>query len=109
DEHTPGARIGICQSSGGLMSVDRAAEMPIRTALSGPAAGVVGAVAAGARSGCGDLITFDMGGTSTDVCLVRGGKAEKAFGRSIAGFPARLPSLDIHTVGAGGGSIAHIG
>jgi N-methylhydantoinase A len=109
DEHTPGARIGICQSSGGLMSVDRAAEMPIRTALSGPAAGVVGAVGAGARSGCGDLITFDMGGTSTDVCLVRDGKAEKAFGRSIAGFPVRLPSLDIHTVGAGGGSIAHIG
>ena len=82
----------------------RAAEMPIRTALSGPAAGVVGAVAAGARSGRRDLITFDMGGTSTDVCLVRDGKAEMAFGRSVAGFPVRLPSIDIHTVGAGGGS-----
>ena len=109
DRHASGVRIGISQSSGGLMSVSRAAEMPIRTALSGPAAGVVGAVAAGARSGRSDLITFDMGGTSTDVCLVRGGKAEVAFGRSVAGFPVRLPSIDIHTVGAGGGSIAHIG
>ena len=103
------ASIGICQSSGGLMSVGRAGEMPIRTALSGPAAGVVGAVAAGMRSGRRDLITFDMGGTSTDVCLVRDGKAEMAFGRSVAGFPVRLPSIDIHTVGAGGGSVAHIG
>ena len=108
-EHAPKASIGICQSSGGLMSVARAGEMPIRTALSGPAAGVVGAVAAGMRSGRRDLITFDMGGTSTDVCLVRDGKAEMAFGRSIAGFPVRLPSIDIHTVGAGGGSVAHIG
>ena len=109
DRHAPGAGIGISQSSGGLMSVRRAGEMPIRTALSGPAAGVVGAVAAGARAGRGDLITFDMGGTSTDVCLVRDGKAEMAFGRSVAGFPVRLPSIDIHTVGAGGGSVAHIG
>src|SRR5262245_7263780 len=109
DDHACGARIGICQSSGGLMSIGRAGEMPIRTALSGPAAGVVGAIAAGARSGRRDLITFDMGGTSTDVCLVRDGKAEMAFGRSIAGFPVRLPAIDIHTVGAGGGSIAHVG
>jgi N-methylhydantoinase A len=108
-QHAPGARIGICQSSGGLMSLARANEMPIRTALSGPAAGVVGAVAAGARSSCKDLITLDMGGTSTDVCLVRDGKAEMAFGRSVAGFPVRLPCIDIHTVGAGGGSIAHVG
>src|SRR5262245_33137007 len=109
-EHlAPGARIGICQSSGGLMSIGRASEMPIRTALSGPAAGVVGAVAAGARCGRSDLITFDMGGTSTDVCLVRDGKPEMAFGRSVAGFPVRLLSIDIHTVGAGGGSIAHVG
>ncbi len=104
-----GARIGICQSSGGLMSVDRAAEMPIRTALSGPAAGVVGAISVAKRAGIGDVITFDMGGTSTDVCLIQGGRAEMAFGRSVAGFPVRLPSIDIHTVGAGGGSIAHLG
>jgi N-methylhydantoinase A len=109
DHHVPGARIGICQSSGGLMSIARAGEMPIRTALSGPAAGVVGAIAAGVRCSRRDLITFDMGGTSTDVCLVRDGKAEMAFGRSVAGFPVRLPSIDIHTVGAGGGSIAHVG
>jgi N-methylhydantoinase A len=109
DHHAPVARIGICQSSGGLMSIGRACEMPIRTALSGPAAGVVGAVAAGARASRRDLITFDMGGTSTDVCLVRDGKPELAFGRSVAGFPVRLPSIDIHTVGAGGGSIAHVG
>ena len=109
EAHAAGAGIGICQSSGGLMSVTRAAEMPIRTTLSGPAAGVVGAVAAGLRCGRGDLITFDMGGTSTDVCLVRDGKPEMAFGRSVAGFPVRLASIDIHTVGAGGGSVAHIG
>jgi N-methylhydantoinase A len=109
DHHARGARIGICQSSGGLMSIGRAGEMPIRTTLSGPAAGVVGAIAAGARCSRRDLITFDMGGTSTDVCLVRDGKAEMAFGRSVAGFPVRLPCIDIHTVGAGGGSIAHVG
>lgn len=109
DRHAAGARIGICQSSGGLMSIGRAGEMPIRTALSGPAAGVVGAIAAGARCGRRDLITLDMGGTSTDVCLVRDGKAEVAFGRSVAGFAVRLPSIDIHTVGAGGGSIAYVG
>jgi N-methylhydantoinase A len=106
--HAPDAAIGVCQSSGGLMSLARATEMPIRTALSGPAAGVVGAITAGLRTGHSNLITFDMGGTSTDVCLVLDAKAEMTFGRSVAGFPVRLPSLDIHTVGAGGGSIAHI-
>jgi N-methylhydantoinase A len=106
--HTPEARIGICQSSGGLMSIARATQMPVRTALSGPAAGVVGAVAAGARAGRRDLITLDMGGTSTDVCLVRDGRPEMAFGRSVAGFPVRLKSIDIHTIGAGGGSVAYI-
>jgi len=106
--HAPDAAIGVCQSSGGLMTLGRATEMPIRTALSGPAAGVVGAITAGLRTGHSNLITFDMGGTSTDVCLVLDAKAEMTFGRSVAGFPVRLPSLDIHTVGAGGGSIAHI-
>jgi N-methylhydantoinase A len=106
--HAPNATVGVCQSSGGLMSVARATELPIRTALSGPAAGVVGALTAGLRTGHRDLITFDMGGTSTDVCLVLDGKAEMTFGRSVAGFPVRLASIDIHSVGAGGGSIAHI-
>ena len=71
-----GGKVGISQSSGGLMSIDRAAAVPIRTALSGPAAGVTGAVALSKLSGHQNLITFDMGGTSTDVCLVSNGQAE---------------------------------
>ena len=105
----PNAKLGIFQSSGGLMSVGKATEFPVRTALSGPAAGAVGAAAAGAASGISDIVTLDMGGTSTDVCLIRNGKTEIANMRDIAGFRIRLPMVDIHTVGAGGGSIAHIG
>ncbi|WP_417209549.1 hydantoinase/oxoprolinase family protein [Antarctobacter sp.] len=105
----PNARFGIFQSSGGLMSVEKAAQFPVRTALSGPAAGAVGATAAGAASGFGNLLTLDIGGTSTDVCMIRGGKTEIAHVREIAGFRIRLPMVDIHTVGAGGGSIAHVG
>ena len=104
----PRARFGIFQSSGGLMSIDKAAQFPVRTALSGPAAGAVGAAAAGAASGVGDIITLDIGGTSTDVCLIRDGRTEIAHVREIAGFRIRLPMVDIHTVGAGGGSIARI-
>jgi N-methylhydantoinase A len=103
------AAIGISQSAGGLMDINRASELPIRTALSGPAAGVVGAVAVAARSLESNLITLDIGGTSTDVCLIENGVASMTFGRDIADFPVRLPSIDIHTVGAGGGSIAFIG
>lgn len=106
---TPEAEFGIFQSSGGLMSVERAREFPVRTALSGPAAGAVGAAGSGASSGVGDVITLDMGGTSTDVCLIREGKTALASVRDIAGFRIRLPMVDIHTVGAGGGSIAQIG
>lgn len=102
------SRLGIFQSSGGLMSVEKASEFPVRTALSGPAAGAVGAAASGALSGITDIITLDMGGTSTDVCMIRRGKTEIANVRDIAGFRIRLPMVDIHTVGAGGGSIAHI-
>ena len=105
----PNARFGIFQSSGGLMSIDKALEFPVRTALSGPAAGAVGAAAAGGKSTIGDIITLDIGGTSTDVCLIRRGQTEVAHVRDIAGFRIRLPMVDIHTVGAGGGSIAHIG
>lgn len=105
----PNARFGIFQSSGGLMSVAKAAQFPVRTALSGPAAGAVGAAASGAASGIGNLITLDIGGTSTDVCLIRDGRTEIAHVREIAGFRIRLPMVDIHTVGAGGGSIAQIG
>ncbi|MGI2035602.1 hydantoinase/oxoprolinase family protein [Rhizobium panacihumi] len=108
-EVAPNAKFGIFQSSGGLMSVDKALEFPVRTALSGPAAGAVGAAAAGGKSLIGDIITLDIGGTSTDVCLIRDGETEIAHVRDIAGFRIRLPMVDIHTVGAGGGSIAHIG
>ena len=105
-ERVPHARIGINQSNGGLMSPARARALPVRTALSGPAAGVVGAIDAGARSGLRDLITLDMGGTSADVSLVRDLKADVALERAVAGLPIRLPSIDVQTVGAGGGSIA---
>lgn len=105
----PNVKFGIFQSSGGLMSVDKASEFPVRTALSGPAAGAVGAAASGQLSVVGDIVTLDMGGTSTDVCLIREGKTDIANVRDIAGFRIRLPMVDIHTVGAGGGSIAHIG
>ena len=102
----PVARIGINQSSGGLMSVRRAAEMPIRTALSGPAAGAVGAVHIAKSAGQDAVITLDMGGTSADVALIRDYQTGISFDRDVAEFPVRLPSVDINTVGAGGGSIA---
>lgn len=105
----PNAEFGIFQSSGGLMSVDRASQFPVRTALSGPAAGAVGAAGAGSMSGIGDIITLDIGGTSTDVCLIQDGRTAIASTRDISGFRIRLPMVDIHTVGAGGGSIARLG
>jgi N-methylhydantoinase A len=98
-------RIFVMQSSGGITALSAAAREPVRTVLSGPAGGVVGAAAVARRSGCERIISFDMGGTSTDVALVdrvaqTGGQAE------VAGLPVGVPMLDIHTVGAGGGSIA---
>ena len=95
----------IMQSSGGLASLRASVREPVRTVLSGPAGGVVGATAVGTRLGRPDLITFDMGGTSTDVALVSGEPKPGNEGE-IAGLPVRVPMLDIHTVGAGGGSIA---
>ena len=105
----PSTSLGIFQSSGGLMSVERASKFPVRTALSGPAAGAVGAAASAALSGIEDIITLDIGGTSTDVCVIRSGKVGMSGLRDIAGFRLRLPAVDIHTVGAGGGSIAYLG
>ena len=102
----PAAEVAINQSSGGLMSLEKARRFPIRTALSGPAAGVLGAVDAARRAGQSDVITFDMGGTSADVAMVRGLQPDYGYSRTIGGFPVRLPSVDITTVGAGGGSIA---
>jgi N-methylhydantoinase A len=102
----PDAALGINQSSGGLMSVDRARHMPIRTALSGPAAGAVGAIHMARLSGLPDVITLDMGGTSADVALIRNYTAGATFNKWIEGYPARLASVDVNAVGAGGGSIA---
>jgi N-methylhydantoinase A len=88
------------------MSPDQARRFPVRTALSGPAAGAVGAVAAARTAGRPDVITLDMGGTSTDVALIRSYQTGLSFDREVAGFPVRLPMVDINTIGAGGGSIA---
>jgi len=95
----------VMQSSGGITSLESAARQPVRTVLSGPAGGVVGAAAMARLSGFDRVITFDMGGTSTDVALVDG-EAKPSNEAEIAGLPVRIPMLDIHTVGAGGGSLA---
>ena len=102
----PAAIVGISQSNGGLTSIDRARRYPIRTALSGPAAGVVGAIYSVSKTTYSNIITLDMGGTSADVGLIRDREADVGTTRDVAGFPVRLPMVDIHTVGAGGGSIA---
>jgi N-methylhydantoinase A len=99
------ARIFVMQSSGGITALSTAAEQPVRTVLSGPAGGIVGAAAVAQRSGFDRIITFDMGGTSTDVALVDGQPATTNEA-DVAGLPVRVPVLDIHTVGAGGGSLA---
>jgi len=98
----------VLSSGGGLLPVDLAADLPAALLLSGPAGGVRAAAEVAAANGFPDCVTFDMGGTSTDVCLVRGGLPEAAPGREVAGFPIRLPALDVHTIGAGGGSIARL-
>lgn len=102
----PNAKVGINQSSGGLMSLPTTRAFPIRTGLSGPAAGVVGAIWSGRQSNRPNMITLDMGGTSADVCLIRDLKAGVSYSGEIAEFPVRTPMVDVHTVGAGGGSIA---
>jgi len=99
------ARIFVMQSSGGITALSTAAREPVRTVLSGPAGGVVGAAATARASGFDHIIAFDMGGTSTDVSLVEG-SITTASDAHVAGLPISVPMLDIHTVGAGGGSIA---
>jgi len=98
-------RIFVMQSSGGITALESAAREPVRTVLSGPAGGLVGAAAMASRSGFRKILSFDMGGTSTDVAAVQeevrtGGQSE------VAGLPVGVPMLEIHTVGAGGGSLA---
>src|ERR1051325_10384113 len=99
------ARIFVMQSSGGITALATAAEQPVRTVLSGPAGGIVGAAAVARRSGFDRIITFDMGGTSSDVALIDG-EPSTTNEADVAGLPVRVPVLDIHTVGAGGGSLA---
>src|SRR5213075_707483 len=96
----------VFHSNGGLMSVATASRFPVRTCLSGPAAGVIGAAAIGQAAGFPDLVTFDVGGTSTDVSLVEAGRPAFTAERMIAGYPVRVPMVDIQVIGAGGGSIA---
>jgi N-methylhydantoinase A len=93
-------------SNGGLMSMESVRNYPVRTCLSGPAAGVVGAAIIGAAIGHPDLVTFDVGGTSTDVSLIQQGRAVFTSHRNVAGYPVKTPMVDIHVIGAGGGSIA---
>ncbi len=95
----------VMRSSGGVATVEEAAEHAALVLVSGPAGGVVGAARVAAQAGIENAISFDMGGTSTDVCLISGGRAERTLERSVGGLPIRLPMVDIHTVGAGGGSI----
>jgi N-methylhydantoinase A len=95
----------VMRSSGGVATPDEAADHPATILVSGPAAGVVGAARLAALAGIENAIAFDMGGTSTDVCLIAGGRAQRASERTVAGLPIRLPTVDLHTVGAGGGSL----
>ena len=101
-------RLRVMQSSGGSISAAAAGREPVRTILSGPAGGVVGGLLAASAAGSPDIITFDMGGTSTDVALCAGGQLRTTNEATVAALPVAVPMLDIHTVGAGGGSIARV-
>lgn len=97
----------ITQSNGGVISFDLARALPVRTVLSGPSTGVVAAQAIGRVIGIPNIITFDMGGTSTDVALLKDGTCRLTGEAEVHGYPVKAPMLDIHTVGAGGGSLAY--
>ncbi|MBE7020651.1 MAG: hydantoinase/oxoprolinase family protein [Ruminococcaceae bacterium] len=101
-------KIYINHSNGGLMSIAESVKYPVKTALSGPAAGVVGTRYITELIGENNLITVDIGGTSTDISLVIDGKFESSDEKTISGYPVRIPSIDISTIGAGGGSIAWV-
>ncbi|WP_108485147.1 hydantoinase/oxoprolinase family protein [Oceaniglobus ichthyenteri] len=98
----------LTQSNGGVVRFDVASLTPVRAVLSGPSTGVVAARAIGTKAGFDDIITFDMGGTSSDVALMAGGDVAQTNESTVHGYPIKAPMLDIHTVGAGGGSIASI-
>jgi N-methylhydantoinase A len=95
-------------SGGGLVSLETVQELPVRTCLSGPAAGAVGAARIAGQAGLRDIVTFDVGGTSTDISLITDAAPRLTAGRHVGGFPVKTPMLDIHVIGAGGGSIAWI-
>ena len=101
-------QVRIMQSNGGLMSVASTRSHPVRTLLSGPAGGVVGAVGVARAAGLDDIIAMDMGGTSLDVCLVRGGEITLSTEGRVGAYPVQVPQVDVHTIGAGGGSIARV-
>ncbi len=101
-------RISILRSDGGLMSVARASESPVHTMLSGPAGGVSGAAFVATLAGHSEALGFDMGGTSTDVSLIRDGTPTISRQTALGHYPINIPSVDVHSVGAGGGSIAHV-
>lgn len=98
----------VTQSNGGILSIGECIRAPIRTAVSGPSAGVVGALYTGKAAGFENLITLDLGGTSADISLIDRGEPLLSMERKVEGFPARIPMMDIATIGAGGGSIAWI-
>ena len=111
DELGPGLRdkpFLVMQSSGGVISADQVVRKPITTALSGPAAGALGAAVIAEIAGFDNVITLDAGGTSTDICLIEDGEPNITNAASVGPFPVRLPMIDIRTVGTGGGSIAWI-
>jgi N-methylhydantoinase A len=103
-----GCQPEVMTSSGGSWPFERMARLPVNSMLSGPAGGVIGAAAAADTLGIGNLITYDMGGTSTDTAIIRNGRYGLAGEGQIAGFPNRAPQIEINTVGAGGGSIAYL-
>jgi N-methylhydantoinase A len=98
----------VLRSDGGLMTFERAEDIPVSLLMSGPAGGVAAAVALGPAAGYRDLLTLDMGGTSTDVALIEDGTPVIRRETSVADLVVRAPSIDVQTVGAGGGSIAHV-
>ncbi|MCW2566232.1 MAG: Hydantoinase/oxoprolinase, partial [Mycobacterium sp.] len=108
DAGMPGAQLRILKSDGGLVSAERAADYPVSLLMSGPAGGVAGAVWVAEQAGYRDIITFDVGGTSTDVALVQDGKPQLRRETMIGDVSVRASSIDVRTVGAGGGSIASV-
>ena len=106
-ENALGSGLRIMQSSGGSIIASLASSQPVRTVLSGPAGGVVGAFYIGSLAGYKDIITLDMGGTSTDVSLCPG-RIKETTSSALGGYPISVPMIEIHSVGAGGGSIARV-